>query len=166
MALNVQQTTDSDGSLVNLPINPANHQIMSRGNVIGVVQSFSPNESVTVTPIMSLGIEGVVTLAKSNYQGGTFSTPLVAIYDTEPLEAFGIVDNGGGIGGLRPLTRIKSLYQQREPLDIRAITNTPSTGEEYVETYRTCWITSYSKTITATSSTIGINVGWRYAKVI
>lgn len=164
--LNVMQASDADGSIRNLPIHPSNHQIMSRGTVVGVVQQFSPNESRTATSVFGLGIEGVVTTAISNYGGGTFTTPLIQIYDTQPLEAFGIIDTGGGIGGLRQLPRIKSLAQQRSPLDIRAVIYTPNIGDEILETYRNCWITSYSKTVSVSSGTIGINVGWKYEKIV
>lgn len=164
--LNVMQAADADGSVRGLPTHPANHQIVSRGNVVGMVQSFSPNETRTVNPVMALGFEGVVVSAVGNYSGGTFTTPLIQIYDLMPLEAFGIVDKGGGVGGLRQLPKLKSLYQQREPLDIRSVLFTPALGEEIIETYRNCWITSYSKTVNVTGSTIGFNVGWRYEKIV
>lgn len=166
MPLNVMQASDSDGSIRNMMVHPANHQIVSNGIVVGVVQSFSPNESRTATSVFGLGVEGVVTTAISNYGGGTFTTPTMQIYDTQPLEAFGIVDRGGGVGGLRQLPRVKSLYQQRQPLDIRVVVYTPAVGDEILETYRNCWITSYSKTVAATSGTIGVNVGWKYEKVV
>lgn len=164
--LNVQAAADADGSVQGLTTHPANHQIISRGNVVGLVQSFGPNETRTVSPVMGLGVEGVVTSAVANYSGGTFNTPLIQIYDITPLEAFGIIDRGGGIGGLRQLPQLKSLYQQREPLDIRSVLQTPNEGEQIIETYRNCWITSYSKTINVTGATVGVNVGWRYEKVI
>lgn len=165
-SLNVQNSTDSTGSVVGLSINPQNIQILANGNVVGVVQNINPNEGRTATPIMGLGVEGVVTTAISNYSGGTFTTGLIAIYDLMPLESFGIVDVGGGVGGLAAQPRIKSLYQQRDPLDVRSITYTPNTGVQLVDTYRTCWITSYSKTIQTSQATVGINVGWRYQLLV
>lgn len=164
--LNVQQATGADGSVRNLTTNPTNHQILSRGNVIGLVQSFSPSESRTVQKVMGLGIEGVITSAVGNYSGGTFQTPLIMIYDQTPMEAFGVIDQGGGVGGLRQLPRVISLKQQRTPLDIRSVLHTPNEGEQIVETYKGCWITSYSKTIAISGATVGVSVGWSYEDVI
>lgn len=166
MPLNVQSSIDVDGQVTGMTVHPANIRILSRGVEVGMIQSFSPNESKAATPIMALGVEGVVTTALGNYQGGTFNAPLIQIYDNMPLEAFGIVDNGGGIGGLRALPRVKSLSQQREPVDVRSITYTPTAGQEIIETYRNCYLTAYSKTIAITSATVVVNTSWRYEKVV
>ena len=166
MPLNVQSSSDADGRTTGMTVHPANIRILSRGVEVGMIQSFSPNESKTASPVMALGVEGVITTALGNYQGGTFSAPVVQLYDNMPLEAFGVVDNGGGIGGLRQLPRVKSLYQQREPVDVRSITYTPTSGQEIIETYRNCYLTAYSKTIAVTSATIVANTSWRYEKVV
>ena len=164
--LNVASASDQDGTIRNLLVHPSNIQILCKGLVVGMIQSISPNESRNAAPVQSLGVEGVVTTAVGNYSGGTFTTSHIMIYDQEAMEAFGIVDAGGGIGGLRALPRIKSLYQQRLPLDVRVITYTPTEGQEIIDTYRNCWITSYSKTINIGSATVGLSVGWRYEKIV
>lgn len=146
--------------------NPANHQIVCRGNVVGMVQGFSMSENKTVTPIFSLGVEGPVTTAVGNYGGGTLNTPLVAIYDITPLEAFGITDSGGGVGGLRALPRLISLSQQREPVDIRSVIYTPAEGQEEIETYRNCWVTSYGKSVNVTGAMVSVNCAWRFEKIV
>lgn len=162
MVLNVQAARDSDGNVFGLNVHPCNTQILSRGNVIGFVQSISESESRSVGKIFAIGVEGPVGSAVGNYGGGTLQTPVIQIYDTTPLEAFGIEDQGGGVGGLRQLPRIKSLYQQRLPLDIRSIVFTPNSGEELVTTYVNCWITSTSKTIQTSGATVGFSVSWSY----
>lgn len=164
--LNVQASNQADGTVRGMTVNPANIQIQCNGSVIGMVQSINPNESINVQKIQALGFEGVVTSAKGNYSGGTFSTPVIQIYDTTPLEAFGITDQGGGVGGMRQLPRLKNLAQQRQPVDIVSITFTPNTGEEIVERYVNCWITNYGKTVNTSGASITVNVSWTYEKCI
>lgn len=164
--LNTQISNNSDSVNRNFTIHPSNIQIISRGTVIGMVQSINPSESVNVTKVQALGVEGVVTSAKSNYTGGTFSTPLIVIYDSSPFESFGVEDEGGGVGGLRQLTRVKGLYQQRIPLDIRQVIYTPSLGSEDITTYVNCWITSFGTTVNISSAVVNANVSWTYEKVV
>lgn len=150
-----------------MTVNPQNIDIICNGRVIGMVQSINPQESRAVTKITALGYEGVITSAPSNYQGGTFLTPMIMIYDQSSLEAFGIVDNGGRLrGGLRSLPKIISLKQQRIPLDIVIVTSTPVIGAESVTTYVRCWITSFGQTFQTNGTTIAENIGWSYDDVI
>lgn len=165
--LNVQQATRQNGSVQGLAVQPYNIEIICNGSVIGMVQSINPAETRNVNKIQAIGVEGVVTSVPGNYTGGTFSTPMIEIYDQAAMEAWGIVDEGGRVrGGLRALPRVISLKQQRRPVDINIITYTPVEGAEYIETYLNCWITSYGRTIQVGNNTIGINVSWTYDDVI
>jgi hypothetical protein len=165
--LNTQIANNSNGSVVGMTTHPTNIEILINGSRVGMIQSFSPSESRNVTPIMALGVEGVVTSSVGNYSGGTFSTPMIEIYDQTSLAALGVVDQGGrDPGGLRQLTISKALYQQRIPVDIRAVTYTPAIGAETIDTFVNCYITSYSKSISISASTISVGVSWRYERWI
>ena len=133
-----------------LAVTSTNISIYSNGMKVGFVQSFSPSEQRTITPVQELGTEGVVQMVAGNTNGGTISVSRFAVYNSNLFDALGITNTGSTVVN----NPFKTLKDQRVPLEIRVQTH-KSDGSYDTEVYIDCWLTNYSKTIA--SSTVTIN---------
>lgn len=173
-------TVGSDGS--KLATVSTNINIFSNNMRIGFVQSFSPSEQRTITPIHELGTEGVVQMAAGNTNGGTLSLQRIAIYNSGLWNALGLTRTGqfvspdsainGANGKKDDLYKtygnpFKTLKDQRVPLELRVEIKNPSQDSSvYTETYLDCWLTSYSKTVSSQNITVSENCNMSYSDII
>ncbi len=172
--LNTQRATGMVGILDNsasLPITSTNIEIYCNNQRVGFIQSFSPSESRTITPIQELGTEGVVQMAPGNTNGGQISINRIALFNGNLFNALGMTKTGhfatyseqipgnavaqGGTGNTLG-NPFKNLKEQRVPLEIQVKTKMPDmeTKAYYVETYVDCWLSAYSKAISAGQITV------------
>lgn len=155
-----------------------NISIFSNGMRIGFVQTFSPSEQRTITPIHELGTEGVIQMAAGNTNGGTLALSRIAIYNSNLWNALGLTRTGqfvtpGAVSstGTKDTTYatysnpFKTLKDQRVPLEIKVVTNQPS-GAIYAETYIDCWLQQYSKAVTSQTITISENCTMTYSDIV
>lgn len=147
--------------LKNLAVTSTNISIICNDMKIGFVQSFSPQETRTITPIQELGTEGVVQMVAGNTNGGSISLSRFAIYNSRLFDALGISPTGKNMGE----NPFKTLKDQRVPFEIKVETNIGN-NKKYVETYIDCWLTSYSKTIASQTITINETCGISYSDII
>lgn len=146
--------------LNNLAITSTNISIFCNDMKVGFVQSFSPQETRTITPIQELGTEGVVQMVAGNTNGGTISVSRFAIYNSNLFNALGITPTGKSV----TQNPFKTLKDQRVPFEIQVKTN-KADGSYDVETYIDCWLTNYSKTIAAQTITINETCSISYSDV-
>lgn len=167
----------------NLVVASTNISIFSNDMRIGFVQSFSPSEQRTITPIQELGTEGVVQMAAGNTNGGTLSLSKIAIYNANLWNALGLTKTGQfvnagsseyskGPNGKKDAkyqtygNPFKTLKDQRVPLEIKVEINNPGDEGVYTETYIDCWLTSYSKTISSQTITVSESCNMTYSDII
>src|SRR5574344_391530 len=149
--------------------------IYSNGCIVGMIQSFSVNETRNVNKLQAIGWEGVVQAVPSNSNGGTLNVNRIALYESTIWNALGLTTSGvpfNEVGskvydskdgtnqnwdaatvksesdGYKTKTRLvfKTLKDQRVPLEIQVKTRREGSDDVYyVETYIDCWIQNYSK---------------------
>lgn len=163
-----------------LVVASTNISVFSNGARIGFVQSFSPNESRTITPISELGTEGVVQMAASNTNGGSISLSRFAVYNATLWNALGLTRTGSFVmpgeqssSGKKDdkyqtyANPFKTLKDQRVPLELKVETKQPGSDVViYTETYIDCWLTSYSKSISASTITINESCNMSYSDIV
>jgi hypothetical protein len=168
----------SNGS--KLAVASTNISINSNGMKIGFVQTFSPSEQRTITPIHELGTEGVIQMAAGNTTGGTLTLQRIALYNNNLWNALGLTGSGKSVPSpINDSTSsndtakyaiynnpFKTLKDQRVPLEIKVETRLPSSEDILTETYIDCWLTSYSKAITSQSITISENCNMTYSDIV
>ena len=144
-----------------LPITSTNIEIYCNNQRVGFIQSFSPSESRTITPIQELGTEGVVQMAPGNTNGGQISINRIALFNGNLFNALGMTKTGqfATYYRIKPEVKyrpFKNLKEQRVPLEIQVKTKMPDmeTKAYYVETYVDCWLSAYSKAISAGQITV------------
>lgn len=145
----------------NMAVTSTNISIYVNDMKIGFVQSFSPQEQRTITPIQELGTEGVVQMVAGNTNGGSISVSRFAIYNSNLFDALGITPTGKNT----VTNPFKTLKDQRVPFEIKVETNMAN-GAVARETYIDCWLTSYSKTIAAQTITINESCNISYSDVM
>lgn len=171
-------TIGEDGK--KLVVTSTNISVFSNDMRIGFVQSFSPSESRTITPVQELGTEGVVQMVAGNTNGGTISLTKFAVYNADLWNSLGLTRTGQFVSptdqsssGTKDSTYatysnpFKTLKDQRVPLEIKIETKQP--GDEtaiYTETYIDCWLTSYNKTISSQTITISESCNMSYSDII
>lgn len=172
---------DSNGD--KLVVASTNISIFSNNMRLGFVQSFSPSEQRTITPIHELGTEGVVQMAAGNTTGGTLSLSRITMYNANLWNALGLTRSGQfakpgdsdyvkGLNGKKDEkyqtygNPFKTLKDQRVPLEIKVETKQPGETGVYTETYIDCWLTSYGKTISSQTITINENCNMTYSDII
>lgn len=146
--------------LRNMAVTSTNISIYCNDMKIGFVQSFSPQEQRTITPIQELGTEGVVQMVAGNTNGGSIALSRFAIYNSNLFDALGITPTGKNVTE----NPFKTLKDQRVPFEIKVQTNMAD-GSYDVETYIDCWLTNYSKTIAAQTITINESCNISYSDV-
>ena len=163
-----------------LAVASTNISIISNNMRIGFVQSFSPSENRTVTPIHELGTEGVVQMAAANTTGGTISLSRIAVYNANLYNALGLTRTGKFVAPDQRQSSgkkdseyqtysnpFKTLKDQRVPLELRVEQRKPSVDNSiYTETYVDCWLTQYGKTIAAQTITITETCSMTYSDII
>lgn len=167
-----------------IAVTSTNISIYSNNMKIGFVQSFSPSEQRTITPIQELGTEGVVQMAAANTNGGTISMQRFAVYNANIWNALGLTRTGQFVKATDPdfiknanSTKdatyqtygnpFKTLKDQRVPLEIKVETKEPGSDEKvFTETYIDCWLTSYGKTITSQTITVTETCSVSYSDVV
>lgn len=173
-----------------LAVASTNISVFANGMKIGFVQSLTPSESRTITPVQELGTEGVVQLVPSNTNGGQLSITRLAVYNATLYNALGASRTGQFIpynkmGKNTPTgtasninedsnfktfgNPFKTLKDQRVPLEIQVKTKLPGDAEStkyYTETYIDCWLASYSKTIAANTITVSETATIQYSDVV
>lgn len=167
-----------------LAVTSTNISIFSNNMKIGFVQSFSPSEQRTITPIQELGTEGVVQMAAGNTNGGTINLQRFAVYNANLWNALGLTRTGQFVSRSNPDfvntsngkkdsayqtygNPFKTLKDQRVPLELKVETRQP--GDEnniYTETYIDCWLSSYSKTVSAQNITISESCTMTYSDIV
>lgn len=148
----------------NLAVVSTNIEVYSNGMRIGFIQSFSPNEQRTITPIQELGTEGVVQMVAGNTNGGSISVSRFAIYNANLFHALGLTDSGQHSDKSGISNPFRTLKDQRVPLEIIVKTNCGhiTTYEKYID----CWLTNYSKSIASSTVTINESCTISYSDVM
>lgn len=165
--VNTQRASGSNqvgSEMRNLAVTSTNISIYCNDMRIGFVQSFSPQEQRTITPIQELGTEGVVQMVAGNTNGGTINVSRFAIYNSNMFDALGITPDGKNTIE----NPFKTLKDQRVPLEVKVKTavGTDDNGVIYdTEVYVDCWLTNYSKTIAAGTITINESCTISYSDV-
>jgi hypothetical protein len=163
-----------------LVVASTNISVFSNNMRVGFVQSFSPSETRTITPVQELGTEGVVQMVAGNTNGGTISLSKFAVYNADLWNALGLTRTGKFTNysdfqssGKKDDTYqtyanpFKTLKDQRVPLEIKVETKQP--GDEnsiFTETYIDCWLTSYSKAISSQNITVTETCNMSYSDLI
>lgn len=162
-----------------LAITTTNVSVYSNNMRVGFVQSFTPSEQRTITPVQELGTEGVVQMVPGNTNGGQIQITRFALYNSDIWNALGLTPTGqftkrddmiAGSAFKRQDSGtygnpFRTLKDQRVPLELRSETVLPdiTSKARYIETYLDCWISSYSKTIQAGNVIVSENVTMTYA---
>lgn|SRR3712207_5565793 len=167
-----------------LAVTSTNISIFSNNQRIGFVQSFSPSEQRTITPVQELGTEGVVQMAAGNTNGGTISMQKFAVYNANLWNALGLTRTGQFVSPADSNFNMnsnsskdehyqtygnpfKTLKDQRVPLEIKVQTRQPGKdAPPSIETYIDCWLTSYSKTLSAQNITVAESCSMSYSDII
>lgn len=68
--------------------------ILSNGCTVGMIQSFTVNESRQVNKLQAIGWEGVVQAVPGNTNGGTLNVSRIALYESSIWNALGLTTNG------------------------------------------------------------------------
>ena len=163
-----------------------NINIYANGMRVGFVQSFSPSESRTITPVQELGTEGVVQMVAGNTNGGTIELSRICIYNANLFNALGLTRTGQFVSPDEVLKSnernaanikttkyqtfgnpFKTLKDQRVPLEIRVEHKMPGNDSKPMyETYIDCWITRYGKTIASNTITVTESCSMTYSDII
>lgn len=163
-------------------ITSTNIEAFSNNMKIGFIQSLTPSESRTITKVQELGSEGVVQSVPGNTNGGQLSISRFAVYNASLWNALGLTPNGqftdrddqiaGSASALDANSRtygnpFKTLKDQRVPIEFKVKTKIPNSTNHayYIETYLDCWLSSYSKTIAATTITVTESATIQYSDV-
>lgn len=165
-----------------MAITTTNVSVYSNNMKIGFIQSFSPQESRTITPVQELGTEGVVQMVPGNTQGGQISVSRFALYNSDLWNALGLTpsgqftnrDDSNFINDAAFTKRedsgtygnpFRTLKEQRVPLEIRSRTVLPNVSKEaaYIETFFDCWLSNYSKAIQSNNVLITETATIQYA---
>lgn len=64
--------------------------IYSNGSIVGMIQSFTVNETRQINKLQAVGWEGVVQAVPSNTRGGTLNVSRIALYDSTLYSALGL----------------------------------------------------------------------------
>jgi hypothetical protein len=157
---NMSPTNADDNSLLQTS---TNIRIFSSGIEVGMVQSFTVNESRNINKLQAIGVEGVAQAVPSNTNGGSLNISRIALYESNIWAAFGMISDRSGspINGNKVF---KTLKDQRIPFEVRVETRKSNT-EYYVETYIDCWLASYSKSYTVQTITVAETATIQYADV-
>lgn len=167
------ETIDVGG---NLAVTSTNIEVFANSMKVGFVQSLTPSESRNIIKVQELGTEGVVQSVPSNTNGGQLSITRFAVYNANLLNAIGATRDGNFTQKFDSVTQLtneattysnpfKTLKDQRVPLEFKVETKSPS-GDSFVERYIDCWLSSYSKTIAATTITVTESATIQYSDVL
>ena len=179
-----------------LAVTPTNVFIFANGAIVGMIQSFTVNESRNINKLWAIGWEGVVQAVPDNTKGGTLNVSRIALYESYIWNALGLTTNGqpfhevgakvfdnttadadwdiSGItkGPLKDALKVKTnqvfktLKDQRVPLEIQVKTKARGGEEHYwVETYIDCWLSSYKRSYSVGTITVGEDVTIMYGDI-
>lgn len=142
-----------------------NIDILSNGNVIGMIQSFTVTENRDIQKLQEVGTEGVVQAVPGNTKGGSLNVSRMALYGSNLWDAVGLTGLKNADNSLQIFQTLKN---QRVPFEIQVKTpsnDTTSTVSYYIETYIDCWLSSYSKTFAVGTITVTEQATIMYADV-
>lgn len=169
--------------------------VYANGAAVGMIQSFTVNESRNINKLQAIGYEGVVQAVPSNTNGGSLNVSRIALYESTLWGALGLtttglphnpvgtkVHNGDGSPWKwdtyeyhnDPSTAqrvssglvFKTLKDQRVPIEIQTRTlKNGSINEYYVERYVDCWLSSFSKSYTVSNITVAEQATIQYSDV-
>ena len=170
----------SDGA--QLAVTTTNVYLYSNGMRVGFVQQFSPSETRTIDKIMELGSEGVIQSVPRNTNGGQITLQRMAVYNASLWNALGLTRTGqfvpfGSLDTSNSYTKdptyqtfgnpFKTLKDQRVPLELQTQIRYPGATESYyIISYLDCWLTNYSKTVSAAAITITESATIFYSDVL
>lgn len=134
--------------------------IRAGGIVVAMIQSWNPNQSMTVTPVYQLnsdsleGTGNVFENVPGNIGGLTVSINRIDLYTRQMEQAWG------------PTFDIQMLTDQKIPLDVLEKWKSP-TNEVKEYRYSGFYFTSLGRTISATDNRIvNVSASAMYAKVV
>ena len=170
---NTHRATRNDIRTANNTLNPkdpydnalaqtsTNIFVMANGCTVGMIQSFTVNESRQVQKLQAIGWEGVVQAVPANTDGGTLNVSRIALYESSLWNALGLTTSGvpfNELGtkvydypdgtdkdnwdkpthvnmpdGYKTNTRLafKTLKDQKVPLEIQTKTRRGGSAEDY-----------------------------------
>lgn len=165
----------------NLAVTSTNISVWANDMQVGFVQSLTPSEQRTITPVQELGTEGVVQMVPSNTNGGQLTISRFAVYNANLFNALGLTRTGKFIDATTVganntnykldgtntthANPFRTLKDQRVPLEFKIKTKQPEQGKFLMETYIDCWLASYTKTIAANTITITEQATVQYSDV-
>jgi len=106
--LNTQRANKNDIRQANYDLNPTDSQsnnllqastnifIYANDSLVGMMQSFTVNETRGVDKLQSIGYEGVVQAVPQNTNGGTLNVNRIALYESSMWNALAITSSGAG----------------------------------------------------------------------
>ena len=71
-----------------------NIYVLANGNVVGMIQSFTVNESRNITTLQCIGFEGPVCNLPGNTNGGTINVSRIALYESNMFGGLGLQTQG------------------------------------------------------------------------
>lgn len=153
-------------------VTSTNIDIKINGQRVGLMQSFSRQESREVQRIMEIGSEGLVQLVPQNYQGGTLECEALAVYGRLFFRAIKIKDYGAPQSYIANYNPVGMLVQNRIPITVEVTTRGRRFGQGGIdapkmsmlkETFYGCFLTSYSKSVSANDITVAERISIAYA---
>ena len=68
--------------------------IFANGSIVGMIQSFTVNETRNINKLQAIGWEGVVQAVPDNTKGGSLSVSRIALYESSIWNAIGLTTSG------------------------------------------------------------------------
>ena len=192
---NFEPWQDESASSDHLLQTSTNVFVYANDAMVGMIQSFTVNESRNINKLQAIGYEGVVQAVPSNTNGGSLQVSRIALYESNLWGALGLTTTGAPHnpvgskvhnGSSKPwqwdtyeyqndpskTQRVssglvfKTLKDQRVPIEIQ--TRTPKNGtrgEYFIERYVDCWLSSFSKSYSVGTITVAENATIQYSDV-
>lgn len=117
-------------------------QILVNGNLVGVIQTLSPSQSRSTTPVRGIGIGDRIIERVWGLTDYKISVTKMALFKRKMINLFGYGDS------------FRMLAQLRVPIDIQEILLLPDGTNIRTTVYRGCYMISYSDPKQITSDII------------